>query len=152
MEGWPILPRSGAWRTQQAVFLQFAHDDRDGLRRKAGHARYVGFGQAAVLAHERQHQPLIVVAHAALVGATVQTALGCLGRTVPRNAGLHPCSSRRFPTLLLGQNGRTRQVLSIINKSDLIIDTPRGLVSVDISVHAGKISLDAYADAGLAGI
>ena len=60
---------------QQAVVLELAHDDRDGLRREPGHAGDVGLGQAAVLAHQRQHQALVVVAHAALVGAAAGT--GC---------------------------------------------------------------------------
>ncbi len=78
---------------QQAFLLELAHDDRDGLRRQPGHARDVGFGQAAVLAHQRQHEPLIVVAHAALVGAAVEC-----GSRLPRANRASQC---RFPLQLL---------------------------------------------------
>ena len=76
IEGWPILPRTGSLAQQQAFLLQLAHDDRDGLRRQPGHARDLGLGEAAVLADQRQHEALVVVAHAALVGAAVDSGFG----------------------------------------------------------------------------
>ena len=56
---------------QQAFVLQLAHDDGDGLRRQSGQPRDLGLGEAAMAAHQRQRQALIVVAHPALVGAAV---------------------------------------------------------------------------------
>ena len=61
------------------------------------HAGDLGFGEAAMLAHKRQHHPLVVVAHAALVGAAMEAAVGRFRRTV---LGL-PISTRgssRFPS------------------------------------------------------
>ena len=71
---------------QQAFLLELAHDDRDGLRRQPRHARDVGLGEAAVLADEREHEALVLVAHAALVGAAMVS--GCL--PIPTNRVLRP--------------------------------------------------------------
>ncbi len=54
---------------QQAIGLERIGDDRDGLRRQPGHAGDIGLGQVAVAADQRQHQALVVEAHAGLVGA-----------------------------------------------------------------------------------
>ncbi len=74
---------------EKAFFLKFPHDDRNGLRRKSGHAGDVGLGQAAVLPDQGEHQALVAIAHAALVGATVELAFRRFRRTVPGAAGFH---------------------------------------------------------------
>ena len=96
---------------QQAFVLQLAHDDRDGLRRQPGHAGDLGLGKAAVLADERKHQALVVVAHAALVGAAMVKRLSAdLGEPCLENAGLHPSSSRAaLPPVFRPENGVSRQ-------------------------------------------
>ena len=103
---------------QQVVRLQHAHDDRDRLRRKPGHAGDIRLGETAMLAHQRQHHTLVVVAHTALVGAAAEAGSGSWGRSlVPVSTLVLPWDSR----LLRGQ-WRYRAMLSIIIQSDLFID------------------------------
>ena len=69
------LPDAAALRlaaAEQVVGLEVAHDDGDGLRREAGHPRDLGLGQRAVAADKAEHQPLVLRAHAGLIGATLQ--------------------------------------------------------------------------------
>ncbi len=60
----------------EPVFFQRADDHGNGLRRKPGQARNVGAGKLAMPAHQRQNQPLIIGAHADLVGAAIDVRAG----------------------------------------------------------------------------
>jgi hypothetical protein len=66
------LPRCGSPRATAGRHFELTHDDGSRLRRQAGHARNVAFRQAAVMAHQRKHNALIVLAHARLIGALVE--------------------------------------------------------------------------------
>jgi hypothetical protein len=78
---------------QKAVRLQRAHDDRDGLRRKARHPRDVGFGQRAVLAQQRQHQPFVMRPHSRLIGPA-RNRPGVGGATIRQHLARWRCDIR----------------------------------------------------------
>ena len=71
---------------QQPVGLEVPHDHRDGLRRKPGHPRDLGFRQRPVPPHQAQHQPLVLRPHPGLVRAALQRH-GCV---VPQVLGIGP--------------------------------------------------------------
>lgn len=85
----PDLATNRLLPQQQAVVLQLAHDHRNRLDRKLRHARDVGLGQAATPAHQRKHEPLIMVAHAALVCAARETAFLRTSLNRPDFAAIH---------------------------------------------------------------
>src|SRR5476649_1814256 len=77
-DGWPTL-------------LQQAGDDqRNGLRAQIGQPRQVGFRHAAVQAYRLQHDALVELAHADLVGAA---------RAQPRLAGFVGAHAAALPLL-----------------------------------------------------
>src|SRR5690606_11512668 len=88
-------------------------------------ARNVGLRQAAVLAHQGKHDPLVVIAHAALVRATVKAAGG-----QPRQVTMPFCPAFQLPLQQACARFWSGWVVnagvSIINKSDLIIDRRAG--------------------------
>ncbi|CAI2935728.1 protein of unknown function [Aminobacter niigataensis] len=75
-----------------------------------------------------------MIAHAALIGATQLLAFSSFRRTMPRTSGLHrlpPVISAVFsqnPQFSFGTECGSTAILSIINKSDLIIDSRSRLV------------------------
>ena len=91
---------------QQALGLQHAHDDGDGLGGQAAAPGDIGLRQAAVPTHQRHDQPLVIGAHAHLVGAPARVE--DFGRRGGCRRGMFahrllPCRSRRgapFPVLL----------------------------------------------------
>ncbi|MNY47276.1 hypothetical protein D3C86_1825320 [compost metagenome] len=52
---------------EQAVAFECAHDDGNGLCRKAGAPSDVRLRELSVTAHQRHHQPLVIGAHTGLV-------------------------------------------------------------------------------------
>ena len=75
---------------EQAVGLEMAHDDRDRLRREAGHPSDLRLGERALAANDAEHQPLVLGAHAGLVGPARD-------RTPPRRAFDSRCPTPSSP-------------------------------------------------------
>ncbi len=88
-----------------------------------------------MLTHERQHKPLVVVAHSALICAAMKTAFGRFRRTVLCSAGFHRAPPP-IPRVLLPECVMDATE-SIINKSDLIIDSCKAVVFVLVESAAG---------------
>ena len=78
---------------QQSIRLQAIDDDRGGLGRKAGQARDLDLGEAALAADQRQDQALIIKADAALAGAAAPGRQSGHGLAGAQPALLHPSSA-----------------------------------------------------------